>query len=249
MYEGMLAEIVRVDGFNGNEIDSYLARPLGVGPYPGVVVIHHAPGWDEWSKEVVRKFAHHGYIAICPNLHFREGPGSPDDLAAAVRAGGGVPDDRFLGDLDGAMRYLRSVAQHNGKIGVIGFCSGGREAYLAAGRAKGLDAAVDCWGGRVIAAPEELTPRMPVAPISYTKDISCPVLGLFGADDRSPTPAQVEETESELKKYGKHYEFHMYDGAGHAFFATDRPSYRVEQANDGWQKVFAFYEKYLGAPA
>lgn len=92
---------------------------------------------------------------------------------------------------------------------------------------------------------EELTPKQPVAPIDYTADLDCPVLGLFGNDDHAPTPEQVNALEDTLKKLGKEYEFHRYDGAGHAFFYHNRPSYRQEQAVDGWNKVFTFLEKYL----
>src|ERR671924_809026 len=100
-YEAMSAETVNIRGHEDDLIDAYLARPLGPGPYPGVVVIHHMPGWDEATKEITRRFAAHGYAALCPNLHYREGPeASPDDAAAAARAAGGVPDERFLGDTD-----------------------------------------------------------------------------------------------------------------------------------------------------
>jgi len=128
-YEGMLAETVRIAGHGGDEIGACFARPIGSGPYAGVVVIHHMPGWDEGTKEITRKFAAHGYAAICPHLHFREGPdASPDDAAAAARAAGGVPDERFLGDAEGAVRYLRALPYANGRVGVIGYCSGGRQA-------------------------------------------------------------------------------------------------------------------------
>jgi carboxymethylenebutenolidase len=86
-----------------------------------------------------------------------------------------------------------------------------------------------------------------VAPIEYTQKLSCPLLGLFGNEDRAPTPEQVDQHEADLKKYGKNYEFHRYDGAGHGFFYYDRPAYRIEQAIDGWQKVFAFLKKHLTA--
>jgi len=134
---------------------------------------------------------------------------------------------------------------HNGKVGIIGFCSGGRQVYLAAGTVSGIDAAVDCWGGGVVCPPDALTERQPVAPIDYTKDIGCPILGLFGNEDARPSPADVDATEVELKKFGKNYEFHRYDGAGHGFFAVDRPSYRQEAAVDGWAKVFEFYGRHL----
>ena len=91
----------------------------------------------------------------------------------------------------------------------------------------------------------ELTPEQPVAPIDYTEDLSCPLLGLFGEDDDSPTPEQVATHERELKKYGKDYEFHMYPNAGHGFFYYHRPSYRQEQALDGWARIFAFFEQHL----
>ena len=247
-YEGMLAETVTIRGHNGDEVESYYARPLGAGPFPGVVVIHHAPGWDEWCKEVTRKLAHHGYAAIDPNLYCREGPGSPDDVAARVRASGGVPDDQVMGDVQGAMSFLRAQPYASGTIGVIGFCSGGRHTYLAACRLSGIDAAVDCWGGNVIVDdPTQLTEKRPVAPIDLTESLSAPLLGIFGNEDRSPTPDQVNRTEQVLKRLGKTYEFHRYDGAGHGFFAADRPAYRPEQAVDGWQRVFTFFAQYLGA--
>ena len=94
-------------------------------------------------------------------------------------------------------------------------------------------------------AKEDLTPNRPVSPIEYTKDLSCPILGLFGEEDKSPTPEQVALHEAELKKHNKVYEFHMYPKAGHGFFYYDRAAYRQEQAVDGWKKTFAFLEKYL----
>jgi carboxymethylenebutenolidase len=247
MYEGMVAETVTIQGANGDFINAYFARPMGAGPYPAMVVIHHLPGWDEWYREATRKFAHHGYLAISPNLYYREGHGTPEDVAAKVRSAGGVPDDQVVGDCEGAMRYLRSLPTCNGKVGVIGTCSGGRHTVLVASRSKGFDAAIDCWGGRVVMAKEDLNPKQPVAPIDYTADLSCPLLGLFGEDDQAPSPAQVAQHEEELKKHGKNYEFHMYPKAGHGFFYYDRPAYRQEQAVDGWQKVFAFLEKHLAS--
>ncbi len=247
-YEGMLAETITITGHNGDAIEAYSARPIGsVGEtgVPSVVVLHHMPGWDEWSKEVVRKLAFHGYAALGPHVFSRQGPGKWDDVAAAARAAGGASDAQVMGDAQGAVDYLRRQPLSNGKVGIIGFCSGGRQAYMAACTLKGLDAAVDCWGGRVIAKPEELTERQPRAVIEMTPDMSCPLLGIFGNEDRSPDPEQVNQTEAELKKHGKTYEFHRYDGAGHGFFATNRPGYRQEQAVDGWEKVFAFYARYL----
>lgn len=226
--------------------EAYLARPDGDAKRGGVVVIHHMPGWDEWTAEVCRKLAHHGYDTIAPHLYFRFGPGSPDDLAAHARSVGGVADDQVMADVAACMAYLRALPTSNGKVGVIGFCSGGRHTYLAGTRLPGIDALVDCWGGNVVVDdPTQLTDKRPVAPIELTKNITAPLLGLFGNEDPNPTPDQVNRTEEKLKSLGKTYQFERYDGAGHGFFAHYRPGYRPEQATDGWRKVLAFFHKHL----
>jgi carboxymethylenebutenolidase len=249
MYEGMMAETIMIQGFNGDRINAYFARPLGPGPYPGIVLVHHMPGWDEWYKEATLRFARQGYMTLCPNLYFRTGHGSPEDVAAKVRAAGGIPDPQAVGDIEGAAQYLRALPTLNGKVGIFGTCSGGRHAYLAACQTTVFDAVIDCWGGRVVMRPEDLSPNQPVAPIEYTKDLAAPLLGLFGAEDFGPTVDQVAIHEAELKKLGKNYEFHMYPNAGHGFFYHNRPAYRQEQAVDGWNKVFVFLEKYLSPAA
>ncbi|MBV9172976.1 MAG: dienelactone hydrolase family protein [Chloroflexi bacterium] len=245
MYEGMIAETIALYGHRGDQLEAYAARPIGAASVPGMVVLHHMPGWDEWTQEVVRKLAHRGYAAIAPHLFSRLGPGAWDDLAAAARSAGGMPDEQVMGDLSAAAKLMKMQPNANGKVGVIGFCSGGRQAYLAACTVDGLDAAVDCWGGRVIVGPEGLNERNPHAPIEFTSRMHMPLLGIFGNDDANPDVEQVNRTEAELQKYGKEYEFHRYDGAGHGFFATDRPGYRQEQAVDGWKKVFAFLDRHL----
>jgi carboxymethylenebutenolidase len=244
-YEALFAETVLMRGHQGDQIDAYLARPMGVGAAPGVVVIHHMPGWDGPTKEIARRFAHHGYVAISPNLHFREGKATPQENSASVRAAGGMPDDRTMGDVQGAVNHLRALPYLNGRVGVIGYCSGGRQSYLAACTVRGIDAAVDCYGGGVVAKPEELTPRQPVAPIEFTRELQCPLLGLFGVEDTRPSPDDTAKTREALDKFGKTYEFHSYDNAGHAFFAVDRPQYRPAAALDAWEKVFAFFGRHL----
>lgn len=244
-YEGMLAESITLRGRHGDLIGAYLARPLGPGPFPGVVLVHHLPGWDEFYRETARRFAHHGYVALCPNLYHRFGHGTPEEVAARARAAGGVADDDVVGDCAAAAQYLRSLPFSSGKVGILGTCSGGRHAFLVACRTQEFDAAVDCWGGRVVMAPQELTPQQPVAPIDYTRDLSCPLLGLFGNEDQSPSPAQVDQHEEALQRLGKVYEFHRYDGAGHGFWYYDRAAYRPQQAMDAWRKVFTFFGRHL----
>ena len=244
-YEGMIAETVLINGHEGDQIDAYLARPLGAGPHGSVVLIHHMPGWDEASKEMARKLAYNGYVTISPNLHFREGQATPQENSNSIREKGGMPDERTMGDVEAAMKYLRSLPYANGKVGIIGFCSGGRQTYLAACTLEGVTAAVDCWGGGVTQGNDQLTPAMPRWPVEFTEYLNCPLLGLFGDEDGRPSPADVAETEEALKQHGKDYEFHMYPNAGHGFFAVDRPSYRQEAAVAGWEKVLAFYGKHL----
>ncbi|MFC1903196.1 dienelactone hydrolase family protein [Chloroflexota bacterium] len=244
-YEGMLAEKMIFAGYDGDMVNSYFTRPLGPGPFPGIVLIHHMPGWDELYREIARRFTQHGYIVICPNLYSRFGHGTPEEMSAKVREQGGVPDDSVVGDCEAAMKCLKSLPNCNGKVGVIGGCSGGRHAFLVACRVKGFKAVVDCWGGRVIMSKEELTPQNPVAPIDHIKNLTIPLLGLFGNDDQNPSPEKVDQLEEELKKLGKNYEFHRYDGAGHAFWSYDRPAYRQQQAMDAWEKTFNFFNKHL----
>ena len=250
MYDAVLAETVTITGNGGEPIEAYSARPLTPGPVGGVVVIHHLPGYDRQTKEFARSLAVGGYNAVMPNLYHREAPGaSPDDAMAAARAQGGIPipNERIVGDAAGAAAYLRGLSNSNGKVGVIGHCSGGYHAFLAAVSLP-LDAAVDCYGGFVVGSPPEGHPLKGVEPlIDRTKDLSCPLLGLFGADDVSPSPAQVAELEQELKAQGKTYEFHSYPGAGHAFMGVDRSSYRPEASVDAWQHIFAWYGRYLAA--
>jgi carboxymethylenebutenolidase len=245
VYDAIIAETVTIAGHRSDEIEAYLARPLAPGPLGGVVVIHHMPGYDGATKEMVRRFAVGGYAAICPNLYCRDAPGaSPDDAAALVRAAGGVPEDRLLGDLDGAARYLRGLSSANGKVGVIGHCSGGRQAFLA-GLKLPFDAVVDCYGAWVAGAPPEGYPLKVRPLVGEAGELSCPLLGLFGAEDKTPSPEHNAALAAELTRLGKTFEFHEYPGAGHAFFAVDRPSYRPQAAVDGWQRIFDFYGRYL----
>jgi carboxymethylenebutenolidase len=245
MSDAMTARTIQVAGDGGDEIEAYLAERTDGGPRGSVVVIHHLPGFDRATKEITRRFTDLGYDALCPNLHWREAPGAaPDDASAAVRAAGGVPDDRLVGDVAGAAAHLRARPSSNGRVGAIGFCSGGRQTVLAACRVD-LDAAVDCYGAFVTGTPPEgAIVRHNL--VDLLPDLRAPLLGLFGVEDRTPSPEHVRELDGILTRLGKPHEFHSYDGAGHAFFASDRPSYRVDAANDGWERIAAFFGTHLG---
>jgi carboxymethylenebutenolidase len=242
--DAMSTRTVFTTGHDKTRIETYVARPEGNGPRGGVVVIHHMPGYDRATKEMTRRFAELGYDAACPNLYWREAPGaSPDDAAAAARANGAIPDDRVVGDAAGVIAWLRALPTSNGKVGVIGYCSGARQGVLVACRVD-VDAVVDCYGAVVTGTTAPGRPQRPNL-VPLLPDLRAPLLGLFGNEDAHPTRADVDELEQILVANHKQHEIHRYDDAGHAFFATDRPTYRVAAANDGWAAVDAFFGRYL----
>jgi carboxymethylenebutenolidase len=245
----LTAQTVMIAGDSGDPIEAYLARPGTTTARGSVVVIHHLPGYDRATKEITRRFAELGYDAICPNLYWREAPGAdPSDAAALVRSHGGVADDRVVGDVEGAIAYLRAQPESNQRVASIGYCSGGRHSVLAGCRLR-LEGVIDCYGGLVTGTPP---PGYPLLVRNLVRDLpalSAPLLGLFGKEDTTPSPAHVAELESILLRHGKDHELHEYDGAGHAFFAVDRPAYRVKAANDGWQRIEDFLGSHVGRDA
>jgi carboxymethylenebutenolidase len=247
MSDSLCAETTKITGHGRDQVETYVAQPAGETRRGGVVLIHHMPGYDRASKEMARRFAELGYDVAMPNLYWREAPGAaPDDAAATARAQGGIPDERLIGDVAAAADWLRALPTSNGKVGVIGHCSGGRQSVLAACNLD-LDAAVDCYGAFVVGTPPEGFPLKVSGLEDQLPGLRAPLLGLFGNEDQYPSPEQVDQLEEILKANHKTYEFHRYDDAGHAFFAVDRPSYRVAAANDGWERIDAFFGTYLGA--
>jgi carboxymethylenebutenolidase len=247
MDTSICAQTVYFPSYGDDEIEGYLAAPQQDERRGGMVFIHHLPGYDRETKEFVRRAADAGYNAVCPNLYSRVGRDvSPDDAAAQVRASGGVPDEQVMGDVGAAVAYLRALSTSNGKVAVIGHCSGGRQTFLAAATLP-IDAAIVCYGGMIAGdgPPPQLPSMVPL--VDRAPDVGCPMLGLFGNDDQFPTPAQVDEIDKALTEAGKEHEFHRYDGAGHAFFSPDRPSYRVEAAVDGWERIWTFVATHLGS--
>jgi carboxymethylenebutenolidase len=239
------AETAYFEGYGGDLVEAYVAQPLVDTSVGGVVVIHHLPGYDESTKEITRRFAANGYNAVCVNLYSREAPGaSPDDAAATARALGGVPDERLVGDVRAGASYLRQLATSNSKVAVIGYCSGGRQSVLAA-CSLDLDAAVDCYGAFVVVDTPADSSMHFTSLLALLEDLSCPLLGLFGADDTFPSPEQTETLRTVLDKHGKEFSFHTYDGAGHAFFNVDRPSYRPDVAREAWDEIWRFFAEHL----
>jgi carboxymethylenebutenolidase len=244
----VIGEDVVFAGAGGDEVKGYLARPAEGGTGAAMIVIHEAGGLGEHIRDVVNRFANLGYASLGPDLYTREGgPPPTGDLPAIMERLFSMPDARVLGDLEGAADLLRSRAEVSGKIGCIGFCMGGRYTLLFAGSSDRLDAAVDCWGGFIDAATPEArsTPERPTPPLELVEQIRCPVFAAIGAEDHNPSPEVGERLREALAGAPIESEVEFYEGAGHAFFADYRPTYRPAPAAKLWADVVPFLARHL----
>jgi carboxymethylenebutenolidase len=233
----------------GDKIDAYLARPAtDAGHHGGVIVIHEAFGPVEHIDDLARRFANAGFDAIAPNLYCRGGAPDPDDMGSVMKKMFGVADPQAVADLEAAAAYLRGLDGANGKVGCIGFCSGGRQTLLFACSSGAVDAAVPCWGGFIEKATpdEETTDNRPVKVIDLAGNANCPLYVVGGAEDQNPSPEVLAELGRRLDATGKDATVEVFDGAGHAFLADYRPSYSEPQAHDLWGKAIAFFHRHLG---
>ena len=232
MSDTIIAETTTITGHGGDEIEAYFARPLDGNDQPSVVVLHHMPGYDRATKEIVRTFAVYGYAALMPEpappvrARARRQPTRPRPRGSRRRARRPVHRRR---------RRARSTS-----CAAAGIERQGRRDRLLLGRPAGVP-------GRVHASTS--TPRSTATadgPTSISApDLRCPLLGLFGDEDQSPSPDDVAAMAKALEANGKTFEFHSYEDAGHAFFSVDRPSYRLEAAKDGWKRIWAFFGTHL----
>ncbi|MCL8206985.1 MAG: dienelactone hydrolase family protein [Actinomycetia bacterium] len=232
----------------GATISAYLARPRSGGPYPALIVIHEAFGPNEHIHDVTRRFAAQGFVALAPNLYSRGPAFDPADRAAAMAAMFALPDAQAVADLEGAARFLREQPGTTGKVGCIGFCSGGRQTLLLACSSTVLDAAVDCWGGFITRATptDVVTETRPVPVIDLVDRLACPLYAVFGAEDANPSPADAKLLEERLAAAHKTYTVEIFPDAGHAFFADYRDTYREAAAFALWPKVLDFFRRHLG---
>lgn len=230
-------------------LTGYLAEPAAAGPHPAVIVVHEAFGLVEHIRDVARRFANLGYLALAPDLYARVGAPDPAQRDSVFAKMFGLSDDQVVSDLEAASAYLRSHAQASGKVGCIGFCSGGRQTLLVACRSQALDAAVDCWGGFIVRArPDaERTPERPVPVVELVGGLTCPVLAAFGEEDQNPSPEDARRLAEAARRAGKAdlLEIRQYANAGHAFFADYRPTYREAAAFALWDDVRRFFARHL----
>jgi carboxymethylenebutenolidase len=234
-------------GDGGDAIAGYLARPRDEGRRPGLIVLHEAFGLNEHIRDVARRFANVGYDALAPDLYSREGAPAEDDREAVMSKMRAMPDARIVADLEGAAAHLRGLPGASGRVGGVGFCSGGRQTLLLTCSSDVLDAAVDCWGGSILrAGPDaETTPQRPVPIVALADRLACPTLLVAGAQDANPSPDDVETFAERARAAGHNATVDVYEDAGHAFFADYRPTYRPEAAARLWPNMLAFLDAHL----
>ena len=249
----MHAEALVFPGHGGTAINGHLtlpAEPASENGRGGVIVIHEAGGLGDHIKDVTNRFANLGYLALGVDLYTREGgPPPTGDVQALMERLFSMSDEVALGDLEGAADFMRARADCNGRVGCVGFCMGGRFTLLFACATDRLDAAVDCWGGFIDSATpsERTTPLRPDPPLELAGRLSCPLLAAIGAEDANPSPQVGAELEARARQSGQEVKVDVYEGAGHAFFADYRPSYRPGPAAQLWRAVVPFFAGHLRA--
>ena len=225
------------------KMPAYRAMPAGKDDLPVVLVISEIFGVHEYIADVARRFAKLGYLAIAPELFVRQGDaqsyGEIGKLVSEVV--GKVPDAQVMGDLDGCVAWAKANGGNTGKLGITGFCWGGRITWLYAAHSPAVKAGV-AWYGQLIGAPSALKPTNPIDRVAK---LGAPVLGLYGAEDQGIPLAAVEQMKAALatgSAAAKASQFVVYPGAPHAFHADYRPSYRQDAAEDGWKRCVAWFK-------
>jgi carboxymethylenebutenolidase len=240
--KGLTAGEVKVPVKDG-EMPAYRAMPAEGGPFPVVLVVEEIFGVHEHIKDVCRRFAKLGYMAVAPELLARQGDVSKmTDIQEIIsKVISKVPDAQVMSDLDAAVAWAKKGGKGDtAKLGITGFCWGGRIVWLYAAHNKDLKAGV-AWYGRLVGNKTELQPKYP---IDVVADIKAPVLGLYGGADQGIPVDTVEKMQTALKDAGKTAEIVVYPDTPHAFNADYRPSYRKDKAEDGWKRLLEWFKKY-----
>ena len=220
-------------------MDTFVGVPEATAPLAGVVVIMHGPGLDDFSLTMAKRFNEAGFASVAPDMYHRESEEAKKDFMGCL---GRLRDPQIIRDVDAAFALLAAQPQVDGnRIGITGFCMGGRITYLMAAANQNFKACVPFYGGGIRNAWGDGP-----SPLERTAEIGCPMLFFFGDQDRDPSPEHREQIEAELAKHGKAYEFQRYADTGHAFMTWDRPQmYNEAAAADAWAKTLAFFGKHL----
>jgi carboxymethylenebutenolidase len=228
---GQMVQIPTEDGTMG----AYLSRPAGAGPFPGVVVVMEAFGLNDHIKAVTDRIAAEGYVALSPDLYYREADriAAYNDLPKAIGLMGKLKDDRIVADVRTAIDFLKSQpGTRRDRIGMTGFCMGGRVSFLAASRLP-IQAAAPFYGGGIAGL------------LDGAAGISCPMVLFFGEKDGFIPLADVEKVRAKLASLGKDAEVVVYPRADHGFFCDERPSYQEAAASDAWRRLMELFAKHL----
>jgi len=224
-----------------NTMPLYVSVPEGTGPFPALVVVHHQTGIDEFIQGMAQRLAGAGYLAAVPDLYHRDGADCQDDPRIRSQRLG---DRRVTLDIEASVKYLRNHPAVDGRrVGIIGFCMGGRVVYLAATTNPAFKAAVTFYPGNTGRSWGRDIP----SPFERTADLHCPIQGHFGEDDKNPSPEDRQRLAAELTKHNKTHEFHAYAGAGHAFMDSTKESFRPGAEAEAWPRSLEFLRRHLRA--
>ena len=239
--DGLTTGDARIKVADG-EMPGYFARPNGVSNPPVVLVAMEIFGLHEYIKDVTRRLAKLGALAIAPDYYFRKGVDLTkiSDMAELIPLVNAKPDAELLSDLDSTVAWAKAQGGDTGRLGIVGFCRGGRTVWEYAAHSTALAASVAFYGPPV----DPPNPLWPKSPTQLAPDMKAPVLGLYGAEDTGIPVASVEALKAALAAAHKTAEFKIYPGAPHGFHADYRTSYRPEAAEDGWKRMQDWFRKY-----
>ena len=224
---------------DGSTMRLHVSCPEGHGPFPALVVAQHQGGVDEFVQSMTQRLAGAGYVAAAPELYHRDGPQCADDAKTRSMR---LRDRNVIADMNAAVSFLqhhRAVVP--ARLGIIGFCMGGRVVYLMAAANPDLKAAVAYYGGNIFRPWGKDTP----SPFERTVEIHCPLLGHFGAHDKNPSPEDMQKLDAQLANLNKIHEFYSYDNAGHAFMDHTKESYRRHADEASWPRTLSFLNRHL----
>jgi carboxymethylenebutenolidase len=223
---------------NGKDMGLYVSVPEGDGPFPAVIVIQHQGGVDDFIQEMTRRMPEAGYVGVAPVLYHRDPVDSVDD---APTRRGRLLDANLIADVQATMDFLSAhPGIDSSRVGIVGYCMGGRVAYLMAAAIPGMKAAVDYYGGnRMLSWGDGPTP------FDRTADIQCPVLGHFGEIDANPSQADMAKFDAEMTRLGKEHQFYSYPNADHGFMNERGPRYNADADKNSWPRTLDFFARTL----
>lgn len=225
------------------QMPCHLARPASGGPYPGVVVVMEAFGLNGHIRRIAERFAAEGFVAIAPNLYFRQPDNvvGYDNLPGALRLMGTLRDEQMVADMSASIDYLKGLKEVKPSFGTVGFCMGGRVAFLTACRNADVKAAVPFYGGGM----GRPGPAGDKSPLDYVAGLRAPVLAFFGGKDPFIPLAEVDKFRDALKAANKPAEVVLYNDADHGFMCDERSSHHPVHAREAWVRTVAFFRQHL----